>query len=110
MIFKVPKELAEQSVLACADCHNPVPNDMLDDAQHGRLGPCPVCGSERLMDNPNSAMTYAHSEEYPDTIGMVGLGEIFQYLHVTMFVPKINTEKKKRTHPLLELLEAAISR
>lgn len=110
MIFKVPKELSEQAVLACAKCGNRVPNDRLDDAQHGRLGPCPICGSEQLADNPNSAMTYSQAVEYPGIVGMIGAGELFKYVHATIYVPKINTEKKKKTHPLVELMEAAAER
>lgn len=108
MIFKVPKELAEQSVLACADCGNPVPNDMLDLAQHGQLGPCPVCGSERLADNPNNAMTYAKMAESPSMTTFVFVGELFEYARITMYTPKVFTEKKKRSNPLRELLEAAL--
>jgi DNA-directed RNA polymerase subunit RPC12/RpoP len=110
MIFKVPKALAEQPLLACAKCGNPVPNDMLDDAQHGRLGPCPICGSEKLADNPNCAMTYSKAIDYPGSIGLAFVGELYDYLHATMYTPKINTEKKKKTHPFLELLEAAMER
>jgi len=109
MLFKVPKELGGQSVLACANCGNPVPNDMLEDAQHGTLGPCPVCGSEKLADNPFSAMTYAKASEYPDVMGLAFVGELFQYTSMLMYIPKVYTGKKKRSHPLLDLLTAAMA-
>jgi hypothetical protein len=106
MILTVPKELGEQSILACANCGNPVPNDMLEEAQHGRLGPCPRCGSEKLQDNPFAAMTYSKAAEYPSLFGLMFVGELFDYTSMVMYKPKVNTEKKKRSHPLLELLES----
>ena len=108
MVFVVPKELMEGSVLACSHCHNPVPNDLLPQAQHGQLGPCPVCGCELLTDNPFNAMTYAKSQEYPGLLGLLFVGEIFNYTNMIYYTPQINTETKRRNQPLVELLKSLI--
>jgi len=108
MVFKVPKELAEQPILACANCHNPVPNDMLDHARHGTLGPCPRCGSEKLADNPFAALTYAVTLECEGR-ELAGSQPIFEFTRFAFHTSQVNTEKKVQRNPLIELLELALS-
>lgn len=107
MIFETPKELYEQPLLCCAECLNPVPNDMLDVAQAGMLGPCPNCGSEKLMDNPNAALTYVAEQDYPGPMGLLFVGSLFDYFKWGKYIPKVYTQKKKTiNHPLVALLTA----
>jgi len=108
MVFRVPDELYAQPLLCCKGCGHPVPNDKLDLANAGMLGPCPVCGSEELIDNPNAAMTYSKSQEYPGLIGLVGTHPALDFARFAYYTPKIDTERKKRKHPIQQLLEIAL--
>ena len=108
VIMKMDEKLAEVPILACANCHNPVPNDQLPDARHNQLGPCPRCGGEQLENNPYNPLTYSSTSEYPGYVGLMFVGELFQYTGALAYKPKINTEKKRRSHPLVEMLESAL--
>jgi len=107
MMFRVPEELYEQPLICCAECLNPVPHKLLDMAHAGILGPCPNCGSEKLMDNPYAALTYSAEQEYPGVVGLMNLGAIFDYFKFGKLIPTVNTQtRKRRIHPLMALITA----
>lgn len=107
MLFKVPKELAEQPMLACEKCGNPVPNDMLEEAHHGTLEPCPRCGGTMLVNNPCAALTYATQMEYDGVIGLMLTHPAFEYARMVPFIPEVDTTKKKKKsrNPINTLLD-----